>query len=73
MQLLQIVGEAARRLSDRARTENPDVPWGRIVALRNRLIHGYDTVDLDRLWPILTQDLPKLAAALKRMIGPGTP
>ena len=68
VQLLQIIGEAARRLSERFRDEHGGVPWSRIIGLRNRLIHGYDTVDLDRLWLILTQDLPELASFLDRVL-----
>ena len=49
MQLLQITGEAARRVSDRFRRDHPEIAWAQIIGLRNRLIHGYDTVDLDRL------------------------
>jgi uncharacterized protein with HEPN domain len=68
MQLLQIIGEAARRLSDGVRQQHPAVPWAHIIGLRNRLIHGYDTVDLDRLWEVLTVDLPELAANLGRIL-----
>jgi len=52
VQLLQIIGEAAGRVSPSRRAECPEVPWSEIVALRNRLIHGYDTIDLDILWEI---------------------
>ena len=68
MQLLQIIGEAARRLSDGIRQQHPQVPWGQLIGLRNRLIHGYDTIDLDRLWEVLTVDLPQLATNLERIL-----
>ncbi|MBI3106626.1 MAG: DUF86 domain-containing protein [Candidatus Rokubacteria bacterium] len=68
MQLLQIIGEAARRLSDDLRQQHPEIPWAQLISLRNRLIHGYDTVDLDRLWELLTVDLPALATALDRIL-----
>ena len=68
MQLLQIIGEAARRLSDGIRQQYPQVPWGQFIGLRNRLIHGYDTIDLDRLWEVLTVDLPQLATNLERIL-----
>ncbi|NOQ53843.1 MAG: DUF86 domain-containing protein [Thermoplasmata archaeon] len=57
VRLLEIVGEAARRVSDETREAHPEVPWSQIVGLRNRLIHGYDSVDLEILWRILSDDL----------------
>lgn len=68
MQLLQIIGEAARRVSDGFREQHPEVPWTQIIGQRNRLIHGYDTVDLDRLWLVMTTDVPRLATALTRIL-----
>jgi uncharacterized protein with HEPN domain len=67
--LLEIIGEGARRLSAERRDAHPDVPWSQIVGMRDRLAHGYDQVDLDRLWVVVDQDLPKLIADLERMIG----
>ena len=48
--LVEIVGEAAARVSVATRSEHHHVPWQEITGLRNRLIHGYDAVDLDILW-----------------------
>ena len=66
VRLLEIVGEAAGRVSAEERTRHPDVPWPEIVGLRNRLIHGYDSVDFDILWQIVSDDLPPLIAALEK-------
>jgi uncharacterized protein with HEPN domain len=65
VRLLEIVGEAASRVSQNTRREFFDIPWAQIISLRNRLIHGYDAVDMDVLWEILTDDLPPLIARLK--------
>ena len=65
---LEIVGEAANRVPQRVREQHPDIPCHQIVALRNRLIHGYDAVDLNILWQIIVHDLPPLAAALERIL-----
>jgi uncharacterized protein with HEPN domain len=46
----------------------PEVPWTQTAGLRNRLIHGYDEVDFDILWNILTHDLPDLIQALEPMV-----
>ncbi len=64
VRLLEIVGEAAARVSSEARARHPAIPWLEIVSLRNRLIHGYDAVDMDVLWSIVNTDLPALVRGL---------
>lgn len=63
--LVEIVGEAAVRVSDETRTRHPEIPWPQIVGMRNRLIHGYDVLDWDLLWNTVVEDLPALIAALQ--------
>jgi uncharacterized protein with HEPN domain len=65
VRLLEIIGEAANRTTEEERKLCPSIPWGQIVALRNRLIHGYDSVDFDVLWEIVSEDVPKLIALLE--------
>lgn len=60
VQLMQIIGQAATHVDDDFRDQYPNIPWSQIVALRNRLIHGYDTINRDILWQILTGDVPQL-------------
>jgi uncharacterized protein with HEPN domain len=62
---VEIVGEAASKLSAKARAELPAVPWSSIVGMRNRLIHAYFDVDLDILWNTVTQALPPLAEQIR--------
>jgi uncharacterized protein with HEPN domain len=69
VRLLEIVGEAAGRVSANERARHPNIPWSEIVGLRNRLIHGYDSVDFDILWRIVSDDLPPLIAALEQALG----
>jgi len=66
--LLEVLGEAARRVSEAARSAHPEVPWREIVGLRNRLIHGYDYIDFDLLWDIIEHDLPRLVAQLQAIL-----
>ncbi len=73
VQLCQIVGDAANRVSGACQQQHPEIPWPQIIALRNRLIHGYDTIDLDILWQILTADLPPLITALEAIVSPASP
>jgi uncharacterized protein with HEPN domain len=67
--LLEIIGEAANRVSEDMQQQHPEIPWRQIVGLRHRLIHGYDAVDLDILWDIVRYDLPPLIAALEEILG----
>ncbi|MFW6157947.1 MAG: DUF86 domain-containing protein [Planctomycetota bacterium] len=68
VRLLEMVGEAAARVPRDCRERWSGIPWPEIVGLRNRLIHGYDDVDLDILWTIIQDDLPPLIAELSRIL-----
>jgi uncharacterized protein with HEPN domain len=68
VRLLEIVGEAASRTSERTRNLHSELPWIQIIGLRNRLIHGYDGVDFDILWAIVQDDLPPLVMQLKQAL-----
>lgn len=64
VRLLEIIGEAANRVPVEERARRPEIPWSSIVSLRNRLIHGYDDVDHDIVWAIVSTDLPALVSQL---------
>jgi len=68
VRLLEVVGEAASRVPVAEREKYSSLPWSQIVGLRNRLIHGYDNVDFDILWQIVTKDLPPLIAELTKIL-----
>ena len=70
VKLIEIVGEAASRVTAERQRASPDIPWRDIVAMRNRLIHGYVDVDLDRVWDTVTDDLPPLLAQLEAALAP---
>jgi len=63
--LVEIIGEAANRVSGEGRSRHPYIPWQDAINTRNRFIHGYDTVDYDIVWKIATQELPLLIAGLE--------
>ena len=67
--LVEIVGEAATRTTEEIREAHAAIPWREIVAMRNRLIHGYDSIDKDILWEVVTNDLPPLAAGIEQILG----
>lgn len=66
---VEVIGEAAVRVSEAGRQAHSNIPWSQITAARNRLVHGYDMVDLGILWDIVALDLPPLEAELKRILG----
>ena len=68
VRLLEIVGEAANRVPLEERPRYPQIPWPQLISLRNRLIHGYDNVDFDILWQIVTRDLPVLVSELDGIV-----
>jgi len=68
VRLLEVVGEAASRTPTEERAQYNEIPWGSIVGLRNRLIHGYDSVDFEILWQIINHDLPPLIKILEQRI-----
>jgi uncharacterized protein with HEPN domain len=67
--LLEIIGEAANRVSDDVQAQYPELPWLQMVGLRNRLMDGYDNVDFDILFTILQINLPELIAKLEKIRG----
>ena len=67
---IEIVGEAAAQVTESARAQAPDIPWQAIVAMRNRLVHGYFSINLDIVWQTVQHDLPTLIAQLERVVSP---
>ncbi len=65
---LQIIGEAARRLPEEIRNLAPDIPWHKIIGMRNILVHGYFAIDLDVVWDTVQRDVPLLKPAVEAML-----
>ena len=68
LKLVEIVGEAATRVSQATQAAHPDLPWREVIGTRNRLIHGYDAVDYDILWEIVATDFPPVAEQLRTVL-----
>ena len=64
---IEIVGEAASRISSETQKLAPQLPWQDIVRMRNRLIHAYFDIDFDRVWDTVLDDLPPLIAQLEEL------
>jgi uncharacterized protein with HEPN domain len=66
---VEIVGEAASKLSPDARAQAPEVPWSAVTGMRNRLVHAYFDIDRDILWATVTRALPQLLGQLRAIRG----
>jgi len=67
--LIEILGEAAKGVLDETRAKAPEIPWMKMAATRDRLIHGYFSVDLDIIWQIVSHDLPPVIESLEAVLG----
>jgi uncharacterized protein with HEPN domain len=65
---LEIIGEAARRISESFRQAHPEIPWREIIGQRNILAHDYGDVDAELIWKAVTQDLPQLIGYLDSLV-----
>jgi uncharacterized protein with HEPN domain len=65
---LEIVGEAAKRIPDEIRQRYAEVPWRGMAGMRDRIIHGYDVVDLQVVWDVVFKDIPGVRPHLARIL-----
>ena len=70
---LLVMGESVKRLSVAFRDAHPDIPWRLMAGMRDRLIHAYDTVDLEEIWRVADRDVPELLTALEPLLPPQEP
>lgn len=64
---IEIIGEAASRISAETRDANPAIPWKAIIGMRNRLVHAYFDIDTDILWVAATREVPSLLSQLQAL------
>jgi uncharacterized protein with HEPN domain len=62
---IEIIGEAASKVSAESRTTTPTVPWAQITAMRNRLVHAYFDIDHDVVWRTAIEEVPALLLQLR--------
>ena len=65
---IQILGEACRSISPELRANNPRVPWSKIVGMRHILVHHYFRIDVDAVWNVVENEIPKLKRQIGRII-----
>jgi len=70
MRPLEIIGEAARLVSQQTRQAHPEIPWEQMIGMRNRLIHEYFRVNLKTVWETVQNDLPRLIALMEPLVPP---
>jgi uncharacterized protein with HEPN domain len=67
---IEIIGEAAGRISDEFQHSHADIPWRDIIGMRHRLVHGYFEINIVRVWSTVREDLPGLVAAIEPLVPP---
>ena len=65
---LQIIGEAASRVSNELRAKYPEVAWGGMIGMRHVLVHGYFETDKDLVWRVVEQDIPNLKLQIEKIL-----
>jgi uncharacterized protein with HEPN domain len=65
---LEVIGEAARRLSQESKNAMPDIPWPKLIGMRNILIHQYDNVDLDLVYDTVRNFIPPLIERIQMFL-----
>ncbi|MCB0169933.1 MAG: DUF86 domain-containing protein [Anaerolineae bacterium] len=65
---LEIVGEATKRLPLDLRQQYPGIPWKGMAGMRDRIIHSYDNVDLEIVWDVVKQDIPRIKPQIQQIL-----
>lgn len=73
IKLIEVIGEAAAKISGDYRANHPELPWGDMVGMRHRLVHDYFDINLDRVWRTVRENLPRLIAQLEPLVPPEQP
>ena len=64
----QVIGEATKSLSDQSKSRHPEIPWRRIAGFRDVLIHDYMGIEMNEVWNVIEQELPKLQSAVQALL-----
>ena len=66
--LIQVIGEAASRVSEEIQSRHPGVPWNAVIGMRHRLVHDYGNINYDIIWRVAVDEIPRLIAALETVV-----
>lgn len=70
---IQVIGEAARNISDEFKAKHADIPWHEIVSMRHRIVHDYLNINSAKVWETTAKDIPALIASLEPLVPPEEP
>lgn len=73
VQRIIVLGEAAKRLSEEFRQRHPQIEWKQVAGMRDRCVHGYDNIDLEIVWDVVTVDAPAIERYLIKIVPPPDP
>ena len=65
---IEIIGEAARNISDEFQEKHPKLPWAKMVGIRNKIIHEYFNINYAIVWDTIKDDLPILEKSIKKIL-----
>lgn len=68
LRAIEVIGEAASKVTDETQAATPSIPWASIIGMRNRLIHGYFDIDANVVWRTATEEIPSLHRALRQLL-----
>lgn len=67
---LEVIGEAAKRVSEEMKVSVPGIPWRKIAGMRDRLIHEYSRIDLEEVWDTVQNGIPELIDKVEPLVPP---
>lgn len=70
MRNLQIIGEAAQRVSKELKEKHPEIAWAPMAGMRNRLVHEYFRIDLEKVWETVRDNIPSLLSEIEPLVPP---
>ncbi len=65
---LEIIGEAAKRIPEEIREKYPEIPWKAMSGMRDRIIHAYDSVDMEIVWEVVISDIPRIKPKMQQVL-----
>jgi len=71
VRLIEIIGEAASKISTEKRIEHSQIPWKEVIGMRNRIVHAYFDIDYDIVWDTATINIPTLVETLEAILAQG--
>lgn len=64
---IEIIGEAVKNIPLSVRKDNPNVPWREIARMRDKIVHHYFEIDLEKVWKVVREDIPAIKPSIKQV------